>query len=72
MTERESILCIGNDFNDEEMLKWAQHSCVVSNSPSPLKEKFFALEKSNDENGFSLAVSKWFNGQFPSFHQHPD
>ncbi len=55
---RERVFSIGNDFNDLHMLRWAGFSFVVSNASSPLLEEF-SVVSSNDDDGFSEAVSLW-------------
>lgn len=57
---KNNIMAIGNDYNDEDMLKWAGRSYVVSNSPHELKERYITVP-SNDESGFSKAVDDWLN-----------
>lgn len=52
-----SIFCIGNDYNDLDMLNFAQHSFVVDNAPSELKACFNG-SKSNNHSGFSYAVHR--------------
>ena len=54
----EDVLCIGNDFNDVHMLRWAEESRVVSNAHSDLRSEFRTVS-SNDEEGFSVAVDEW-------------
>jgi hydroxymethylpyrimidine pyrophosphatase-like HAD family hydrolase len=55
---RENVLVVGNDFNDEDMLDWAQHPRVVANAPAPLLQRYPAVA-SNVEDGFSQAVLDW-------------
>ncbi len=54
----QDALCLGNDYNDLDMLQWARTSFVVSNAPADLKHRFESVG-SNDENGFSQAVRRW-------------
>lgn len=56
--QKESIMVIGNDYNDISMLDWAKHSYIVSNSKIDLKSNY-QMVGSNDENGFSEATFKW-------------
>ncbi|MGK0172271.1 MAG: HAD superfamily hydrolase (TIGR01484 family) [Gammaproteobacteria bacterium] len=51
-------LAIGNDYNDEDMLAWAESAFVVANAPAVLREKHLSVP-SNDHSGFSVAVAKW-------------
>ncbi len=46
---------VGNDFNDVEMLDFAEHAFVVQNSPLALLKKYKNL-KSNDDDGFAQMV----------------
>jgi len=54
----ESVLAIGNDYNDVEMLQWARRAQVVANAPADLCRRF-ATAPANDEDGFSVAVRGW-------------
>ena len=56
---RDEIVGIGNDYNDMELLKFTNHSFLVSNSPAELKQHFRAAP-SNEESAFSYAVSLFF------------
>ncbi len=54
-----SVIAIGNDYNDLDLLNWANHSFVVANAPPDLKEKYFVTDK-NTKDGFSKAImNKW-------------
>ncbi|MCP4398291.1 MAG: HAD family phosphatase [bacterium] len=55
-----TILAIGNDYNDLDLLQWAGYSFVVSNAPDDLKQAYTPVA-SNDLNGFSEAVKIWIN-----------
>lgn len=52
------ILCVGNDYNDLDMLNFAGHAFVVANAPEDMKSEFSCI-KSNSENG----VANIFNGK---------
>ncbi|MEM7251034.1 MAG: HAD family hydrolase [Pseudomonadota bacterium] len=54
----EHTLAIGNDFNDLDLLRWAQTSFVVANAPPDLRAEFRSV-RSNDAGGFSHAVATW-------------
>ena len=56
-------ISIGNDYNDLDMLEFTSEKFVVDNAPVDLKEKF-PICKSNQESGFSDAVSRHLNIQF--------
>lgn len=53
-----NVLAVGNDYNDLDLLRWAGRSFMVSNCPPELRHLFPAVS-SNDEGGFSHAVSLW-------------
>ncbi len=53
--DRTRVLAIGNDYNDVELLAWAQKGVVVKNAPEDLKSVFDTV-RSNNEAGFSEAV----------------
>lgn len=46
---------IGNDYNDFDLLDWAEHSYVVANAPKELKTKYQVTE-SVTEDGFTVAI----------------
>ena len=50
-----TVFAVGNDYNDIDMLEYANNSFAVSNSPDELKAKF-RVTKSNNNSGFSEAV----------------
>jgi len=56
----ESILVLGNDYNDLDMLSITNHSFVVENAPEEIKSRFKVV-KSNENSGFSEAVMRWLN-----------
>ena len=51
-----AVVAVGNDYNDRDLLEWAQHSYVVSNAPTSLKTRY-AVVASNDDQGFAEAVA---------------
>ena len=53
-----SILAVGNDYNDFDLLTWAPQRFVVKNAPPELKSRFRSV-KSSEESGFSEAVKRW-------------
>ena len=55
-----TILAIGNDYNDLDLLEWAGYSFVVGNAPEDLKQAYTSVP-SNDRDGFSEAVKIWIN-----------
>lgn len=48
-------VAIGNDFNDLDLLGWADRAFVVGNAPAELRQRFTTVA-SNDAGGFSEAV----------------
>ncbi len=53
-------ISIGNDYNDIDMLEYTAEKFVVNNAPDDLKEKF-PVCKSNQENGFTDVVLRFFD-----------
>lgn len=53
----ESVLGIGNDYNDIDLLNWTGHSMVVANAPIELKEQFEVTD-SNNNHGVTKAILK--------------
>lgn len=54
------VFAIGNDYNDIDLLNFAQSAFVVSNAPNILKQQF-KTTTSNNNSGFSEAVKMLFN-----------
>ncbi len=54
--DHDAVVAVGNDYNDRDLLDWAQHSYVVSNAPASLKTRY-AVVASNDDQGFAEAVA---------------
>ena len=52
---RTRTIAVGNDYNDLDMLEWADRACVVSNAPVSMRARFEVV-RSNDEGGFTDAV----------------
>jgi hydroxymethylpyrimidine pyrophosphatase-like HAD family hydrolase len=48
-------MAVGNDYNDLDLLEWADHAYVVGNAPAELRARYTAVA-SNEEGGFSAAV----------------
>lgn len=55
---QEHTCAVGNDYNDEDLLHWAEKSYVVRNSPSSL-QGFFQMVASNNDGGVSEAIAYW-------------
>ena len=59
---RTRTLTVGNDFNDLDLLEWAQTRFVTANAPAELKERFPAVA-SNNQGGVSEAIARWLKMQ---------
>jgi hydroxymethylpyrimidine pyrophosphatase-like HAD family hydrolase len=55
------VLCVGNDYNDEDLLEWGGTSFVVANSPADLRARFTTVA-SSDQGGLAEAVARWLPG----------
>jgi len=55
---QENSFAIGNDYNDLDLLNWANNSYVVENAPFELR-KSFKITTSCNHNGFSNAILNW-------------
>lgn len=53
-------MAIGNDYNDLDLLEWAEHSFVVDNAPDEMKQTFRQVA-SNNNGGVAEAVNRWLN-----------
>ena len=54
-------IAVGNDYNDLDMLEWADRAYVVSNAPPSMRARFEGV-RSNDEDGFTEAVRPLLGG----------
>lgn len=52
----EDVIAVGNDYNDRDLLDWADHAFVVANAAEALKRRYRVVA-SNDEQGFAEAVA---------------
>ncbi len=61
---RKNVLCVGNDYNDHDLLSWSGNGFVVENAPAALKQVFKTVS-ANNLSGVSEAVKKagWLNYQ---------
>jgi HAD superfamily hydrolase (TIGR01484 family) len=50
-------VAVGNDYNDLDLLEWADLPFVVANAPADLRQRFPSVP-SNDDGGFSEAVRR--------------
>jgi len=55
---RENTLSVGNDYNDLDLLEWADRRFVVDNAPQDLKDRF-PVVSSNNHCGVTEAVNLW-------------
>ena len=56
---RKHTVAVGNDYNDEDLLEWAENAFVVENGPDDLKKKF-SVVSSNNNDGVSDAIKSGF------------
>ena len=54
-----NTIAVGNDYNDLDLLEWAEHSFAVENAPDDLKCRFETVS-SNNEGGVAEAIDRWF------------
>ena len=66
----QDVLCLGNDFNDLDMLEWAGTSFVVANSADELKNRF-PMVASNNDGGVAEAVRLWLSQREDSANLSP-
>jgi hydroxymethylpyrimidine pyrophosphatase-like HAD family hydrolase len=53
-----SIVAVGNDYNDLDLLQWSANSYVVANAPADMKSRF-ACVASNNNAGVAEAAKRW-------------
>lgn len=56
--KKKNILAIGNDYNDEDLLLWADNSYITANAPEDLKDKFLKAP-SNDSGAVKTIIEQW-------------
>jgi HAD superfamily hydrolase (TIGR01484 family) len=56
--DQQTIVSVGNDYNDLDLLEWSPSSYVVNNAPADLKSRFTAVASHND-GGVAEAVKHW-------------
>lgn len=56
--DRRHVFAVGNDYNDIDMLHWAERGFLVDNSPPELKPHFEVVA-SNDAGGVTEAIDRW-------------
>ncbi|MGB5746331.1 MAG: HAD family hydrolase [Desulfobacterales bacterium] len=60
--DRRSIVSVGNDYNDLDLLEWTANSYVVDNAPADIKSRF-ACVASNNNGGVAEAARCWIEQQ---------
>jgi hydroxymethylpyrimidine pyrophosphatase-like HAD family hydrolase len=60
--QQADICAVGNDYNDEDLLRWAGKGFIVANGPQALKSIFHGVA-SNDAGGVGEAVAHWLSGR---------
>ena len=56
-------MAVGNDYNDLDLLEWANQGFVVENAPDDLKCSFRQVA-SNNNGGVAEAASRWLNERY--------
>ncbi len=54
---RQRVLALGNDHNDESMLAWVGHGCIVAGAPEALTHRYKVLPPAN-RGGFIAAAEE--------------
>lgn len=54
------MLCVGNDYNDLDMLRWAGTARVVANAPEDLRSEFTETS-AKLEAGAAKAACAWLH-----------
>ncbi len=67
----DAVAAVGNDYNDLQLLSWAETSFTVSNAPEELKKQF-PVFPSNNENGFTVGVEHWLRNRESERVGHED
>ena len=56
--DQHTVLTVGNDYNDLDLLHWGSFSRVVANAPPDLRRQFAVVADHNND-GFTEAVANW-------------
>jgi hypothetical protein len=56
--DKELVLAVGNDYNDQDLLEWAGTAFLVDNAPDLLKNRFDSVP-SHDHGGVAEAIHRW-------------
>jgi hydroxymethylpyrimidine pyrophosphatase-like HAD family hydrolase len=60
--ENHTVVSVGNDYNDLDLLEWTASSYVVNNAPADIKNRF-ACVASNNDGGVAEAARRWLEKQ---------
>ncbi len=60
--DNHSIVAVGNDYNDLDLLQWSACAYVVDNAPADMKSRF-ACVASNNDGGVAEAAERWMEMQ---------
>jgi hydroxymethylpyrimidine pyrophosphatase-like HAD family hydrolase len=58
-----SVVAVGNDYNDLDLLQWSANSYVVDNAPADIKSRF-ACVASNNNGGVAEAANRWIKKRY--------
>ena len=56
--DENSVVAVGNDYNDLDLLHWSSSSYVVANAPADMKSHF-ACVATNNNGGVAEAAERW-------------
>jgi len=56
--EHRGTYAVGNDYNDADLLRWAQHAAVVDNAPADLRQRFDTVA-GHDRDGVADAIARF-------------
>ncbi|MFW2366084.1 MAG: HAD family hydrolase [Desulforhopalus sp.] len=56
--DRKQVFAVGNDYNDEDMLHWAERGFLVDNGPQEMRPHFEHVA-SNEAGGVTEAIERW-------------
>lgn len=59
--KQEEIIAIGDNYNDKEMIEFAGMGIAMGNAPDPVKAAANYITKTNNEDGVSLALARFFS-----------
>jgi len=58
--DKSEVIAIGDNFNDMDMLKFAEIGIAMGNAPNEVKEISDDVTLTNDEDGIAEAINKYF------------